>query len=133
MSSDDDKNDVYETKGDGKVESQGLDLNAYCLTHILPGAAAMCEEGRQREIAQERDKQPVFRSVYWMVEVRHGVWETTSQLPHGMPPLVVRGKPERANWEYVAHLERYRIARGHAARKIARESTFMVAGRGVQT
>jgi hypothetical protein len=68
-----------------------------------------------------------------MVEVQHGVFETTSKLPHGLPPLRFQGKPSEAHWLFVRHLERYRVANGEAARKMARESTFLVAGKGVQT
>lgn len=114
------------------VESQGLDLNEYTLKHILPGAAEMCEEGKQREIALQRDVQPGQRNVLWFVEVAHGVFETTSALPRGMPAMRWQGKASEANWIYVQHLHRYRVARGEAGRKMARETTFMQAGKGVQ-
>jgi hypothetical protein len=120
------------------IQSQGIDLNEYALKHILPGAAQMCEEGKLREIAAQRDAKPAGPEVIWLVEVAHGLWETTSTLPHGMPPLQVRGKPGQLQmcdvyWAYVQHVDRCRAARGAAARKMARETVFMEAGRGCQS
>lgn len=114
------------------VESYKMDLNRYVLEHVLPGAAQMCEEGKQREIAQERDIKRGERSTIWFVEVSKGRFETTSPLPHGMPPLRWEGRPSEANWLYCIELVRHRVAKGEAARKMARETTFLQAGSGVQ-
>lgn len=114
------------------VEHVGLDLNEYTLKHILPGAAELCEQGIQREIQQERDVRQGERKTIWFVEVSKGRFETTSQLPHGMPPLCWEGRATEVHWLYVLHLDRHRVARGAAGRKMARETVFMQAGSGVQ-
>lgn len=114
------------------VEHVGLDLNEYTLKHVLPGAAELCEQGRMREIAAERDVRQGERNTIWFIEVSKGRFETTSRLPHGMPPLCWEGKASEAPWLYCLALERYRIAKGEASRKIARETCFMQAGEGPQ-
>src|SRR5688572_7687167 len=76
-----------------KITGQGFDLAQYTRDYVLPEAAAFCEQGQRNEIAAQRDAKPAGPEVIWLVEVAHGLWETTSTLPHGMPPLQVRGKP----------------------------------------
>lgn len=114
------------------VESYKMDLAEYTQRHILPGAAQLCEEGKLREIAQERDVRRSERNTIWFIEVSKGRFETTSPLPHGMPPLCWEGRPTEANWLYCIELVRRRVAKGEAARKMARETVFMQAGSGVQ-
>lgn len=124
---------VYETKGDSPAVVTRGDIAKMTLDYVLPTAAAMCEEGQLRERMLERDPKHADTNTYWMVEVARDTWETTSRLPHNMPPLRFEGRPTQAPWEFCLHLQRWRVARGEMARKIARESTFLVAGRGVQT
>lgn len=123
---------IHARKRKHVVEHVGLDLNDYTLKHILPGAAELCEQGRQREIAAERDVMQSARNAIWFIEVSKGRFETTSKLPHNMPPLRWEGRATEVHWLYVQHLDRYRVARGEAGRKMARETTFMQAGSGVQ-
>jgi len=114
------------------VERVGLDLNAYVQAHVLPGAAELCEQGKLREIAAERDVRQGERNTVWFIEVTKGRFETTTKLPHNMPPLCWEGRATEAPWLYCLALERYRVARGPASRKMARETVFMQAGSGVQ-
>lgn len=118
-----------------RIERQGLDLAEYTRKYVLPEAAQACEDGQLREKMQERDAKPHERNVFWMVEVSPGVYETTSPLPYGLPPIRVQGDPMRAHWQYRMMLHRFRVVgRGpnawEKARKMSTEVSFMVAGKG---
>lgn len=124
----------YETTGprETAVVTRG-DINRLMLETVLPVAAQACEEGQLREKQQEREYQRQASTTYWCVQIGRDTYETTSALPHGMPALRWHGSFNEVWWMYCLHLQKYRIARGEAARKIAREATFMLAGNGVQT
>lgn len=131
------------------VESQGLDLNEYALRHILPGAAEMCEEGRLREIALERDKPAAEeRRVYMLAEVRglpmqmiNGIlqeprgWLTTTEpLPHVGKRVMGRSEAD-IRFSYAMALQKLRVVKSHAeALRMAngRALTFIHVGGGVE-
>lgn len=106
------------------VERQGIDLNRYTLEKILPGAAQMCEEGQQREIAAQRDLKPHENNVIMLTELRglpmqlingilqepRGFFRTASQLPHGVEPIVGRNEAQ-IRITYARVLQRKRIAK----------------------
>lgn len=116
-----------------KTELVRGDLARHVMETVAPQAAAQVEENRLREIKQERDARWDGPPTYWLVEVSPGCWETTTPLPHGMPPLRVYGDPMGANgirWQYACALTRMRIIRKwEDARAMAREAVFRCAGK----
>ena len=129
------------------VESVGLDLNEYTLKNILPGAAELCEQGRQREIAATRDIMQAERKVYYATEVRNmteavngvlvekrGWYRTTTALPYGIKPVMGRTDAE-LRWTYANALRAQRVVKTHAeALKLANGNaiTFVIVGGGIE-
>jgi hypothetical protein len=142
-----DEPDDTATPAEHVVERQGIDLNEYTLKHILPGAAEMCEEGRLREVAAERDLKPFERRVVYATEVRgmmhtvngiiqeqRGWYKTTSPLPHGIKPIMGKSDAE-LRWCYANALRAQRVAKTHReALNMAGGNaiTFVIIGGGIE-
>lgn len=133
----------------GLVERQGLDLNRYVLEKVLPGAAELCEEGKQREIALERDK-PAAEGprCFMLAEVRglpprliNGVWQeprgwyrTVDLLPHMTQTLMGRSEAQ-IRFAYAMALQKCRVAKSHReALKMANGNAirFVFVGGGIE-
>lgn len=119
------------------VEHVGLDLNEYTLKHVLPGAAELCEQGKQREIALARDVAQGERNVYYATEVRgmtevvngvlvekRGWYRTTTPLPHGVKPVMGKTDAE-LRWCYAQALRAQRVVKTH------REALTMANGNAI--
>ena len=130
----DDKADDKPSDNQPTTELVRGDLARYVMEHVAPGAREQVEENILREVKQERDLRWEGKPTYWLVEVRPGVWETTSVLPYGLPPIRVHAEnplhgAQGVHWQYACLLSRSRVARWPEALKMARETEFRCAGK----
>jgi len=110
------------------------DLARHVMEVVAPGANEQVEENRLREIKAERDVKWGGAKAYYLVEVEPNVWETTGELPHGVPTLrVYKEDPLCGNgiqWEFAKAMLQLRVCREwRKALEIARETEFKTLGR----